>query len=101
MAIDFSLSELVALSVESFFYGTLPPSIVVIPLSTPTASCARAKSSWQGFTLCSSLRLSRRSSISARRSRVLRHCSLLPVFSAFSSHGLVTPPLHFLSEDVL
>jgi len=25
MAIDFSLSELVALAVESFFYGALPP----------------------------------------------------------------------------
>jgi hypothetical protein len=29
MAIDFSLSELVALSVESFFYGTLPLPMVM------------------------------------------------------------------------
>jgi hypothetical protein len=29
MAIDFSLSELAALSVESFFYGTLPPPMVI------------------------------------------------------------------------
>ena len=29
MAIDFSLSELVAISVESFFYGTLPPPMVI------------------------------------------------------------------------
>jgi hypothetical protein len=29
MAIDFSLSELVALSVESFFYGTLSPLMVI------------------------------------------------------------------------
>src|SRR6266851_10412101 len=38
MAIDFSLSELVALAVESFFYGALPPPTVLIH---PTA--ARSK----------------------------------------------------------
>ena len=32
MAIDFSLSELVALSVESFFFGTLP----ILSHSSPT-----------------------------------------------------------------
>lgn len=32
MAIDFSLSELVALAVESFFYGTLTfPSVSLLP----------------------------------------------------------------------
>jgi hypothetical protein len=30
MAIDFSISELVALSVESFFYGALPPRRVLL-----------------------------------------------------------------------
>jgi len=37
MAIDFSLSELVALSVESFFYGTLASTAIV----TVTPSTAR------------------------------------------------------------
>jgi hypothetical protein len=32
MAIDFSLSELVALSVESFFYGTLSSTAIIATL---------------------------------------------------------------------
>jgi hypothetical protein len=62
-------------------------------LSLPSHARAKTEktgSLFQGSTLCSSVRLSRCSSISARRSRALRHYSLLPVSLVFSSHGLVS-----------
>ena len=45
MAIDFSLSELVALAVESFFYGALPP---LLPHYPPTV----LKTSFFFFYVC-------------------------------------------------
>jgi len=64
----------------------------------------KPKKTWslsQGSTLCSSFRLSRCSSISARRYRVLRHCSPLPVSLVSSSHGLVSLILIHSSRDTV
>ena len=62
MPIDFSLSELVALSVETFFYGTFSPpttqySSFLRMLTYPTHHAARFVAGIYFVLFCSSLKL--------------------------------------------